>query len=59
VSRFEAIPQAISPKVLTEQGTTIMPLVLKEPLATAAPMSSMGYQASARSFRERLPEGNS
>jgi hypothetical protein len=39
VSRLEVTPLAISDSVLIEQGATIMPMVLNDPLEIAAPMS--------------------
>jgi len=53
------MPLAISPNVFTEHGTTTMPRVRNDPLATAAPMSSIGYQVWASSFRLRTPSGSS
>ena len=47
VSKVLLIPVAISPTVRIEQGATTIPIVLKEPLAGGAPISSTGYQVSA------------
>ena len=41
VSRFEVTPVAISDMLRIEHGATIMPRVLNEPLASAAPRSEI------------------